>query len=222
MNKLVEQQAYGTSITPFNKGNAFLDYVDEDLGQAGTLMKFVKGEYQVGKDKQKIKLGSRFVAAMDSLSTGYIRWLDGLPTKKRRPIIAPPKISRNDLPDNESDLWERDDNGDPKDPWEPMSSLTLADPETGKVYTFETASRGGRVALDGLRVAYGRVLHQRPSEHPLIELQAGGYDSGKKHGYVHEPVLKIVGWVAKDASEITEVVEPRVAKRDDMDDEIPF
>jgi hypothetical protein len=194
--------------------------VDEELSQTGTLMKFVKGAFWAGKDKQKIEIGSRFVAAMDSLSAGYICWAGGQPTKKLRPIIAPPKISRNDLPDNDSDLWEVDENGEPKDPWEAMSSLTLSDPETGKVYTFETSSRGGRVALDGLRLGYGRVLHRHPNEHPVIELGTGGYDSGKKHGFVHQPTFTIIGWVAKDASEVAEAAKP--SRRNDTDDEIPF
>jgi hypothetical protein len=183
-----------TGITPVR--NPFLDYQDDDLGRAKNYIKHVKGEFR-DQDKQPIEIGTQFVAAMDSLSTGFGCWSNNKLTKRLRPIICPPKLCRNDLPDNDCDLWELGDNGKPKDPWGAMSSLLLADPATGKVYVFETTARGGRVGLDDLRVAYGRVLHLHPNEHPIIELGLSSYE-GKK-GLVHEPTFRIVGWISKDA-----------------------
>ena len=185
-----------TSLTPVR--NAFLDYVDPDLGRTAEYGKFVKGEFLFGRDKVIIPVGSHVVANMPTLSTGYIRWDNSKPTKKTRPIICPPKLCRNDVGDTDIDFWPLDDGNKPKDPWEAMSTLEMAILATGAAFTFETWTLGGRVALNKLREAYGRLMHLQPDEHPVLELGVSGYDGRK--GPIYNPTFKIVSWIPKDAA----------------------
>jgi hypothetical protein len=69
---------------------------------------------------------------------------------------------------------------------------------TGAVFTFETWTLGGRLALDALREAYGRVMHLHPNEHPIIEFGVSSYEG--KRGLVYNPVFKIIDWIPVNAA----------------------
>jgi hypothetical protein len=168
----------------------------------GTLLKFSKGDWLAGKENRQITPGTRMVADMDSYSVGWIRWSNGKPTDPRmiRIVDRLKPAQRDDLGDQDCELWETDDKGAPRDPWQFTNNLVMADPETGEVFTFTTSSKGGRRALDKLCQAYGleRVRHR--DEWPVVELGIDSYQHpNKAYGRIKEPILKISGWIPKDA-----------------------
>jgi hypothetical protein len=84
----------------------------------GEQLKFVKGDWLVGKDGDSLPLGTKLVFNLDSATNGWQRWEDGkvvdadmgavvegFQAKKREELSTP----------NHAD-WPEDDNGYKKDP----------------------------------------------------------------------------------------------------------
>jgi hypothetical protein len=96
----------------------------------GKPLKFVKGDYIVGKDGDVLPLKTRLVAIMNSLMVGRVKWRGGKPVDARMGYVAdgfqPPR--RSDLDDYESDRWETDRDGDLVDPWQFTNQLVFIDP----------------------------------------------------------------------------------------------
>jgi hypothetical protein len=192
-----------TALAPV-EDNPFKDYADAGQGGniTGTLLKFAKGDYLAGAHSRAIAVGSRFIANMHSLSIGWIRWSNGKPadTRMGRVVDHFKPAWRNDLGDNDSALWEVDDNGVPKDCWQFTNTLEMADPETRELFTFSTSSKGGRKCLGRLCQTYGDERDRHPDEWPIIELGINSYQhSNKAYGRIKDPVFTIVGWIPKDA-----------------------
>ena len=188
-------------------GNPFTEHADAALTGSidGTLLKFVKGDYfaGAGTDSRQIAVGTRLIANLDSFKIGWIRWSNGKPVEKRMGRIVDrfKPAERSDLGYDDKSLWEVSDKGEPKDPWEETSELVLANPETREVFTFSTATYGGRKALNHLCKKYGRELARQPDEWPVIELGVDSYlHPDKSRGRIKEPILTtIVGWIPKNA-----------------------
>ena len=109
---------------------------------------------------------------------------------------------RSDLGDHDKDRWEVDNEGQPRDPWQFTNYLILHDAESGEVYTFATASKGGLGAIGELCKAYGKAMRQKPDQYPVIELDVGSYQHRDRSlGRIKFPIFKIVGWIAKDGGQ---------------------
>jgi hypothetical protein len=191
-----------TVVTPAGD-NPFTAYANAALAHnlTGTLLKFTKGDYLAGQDGREIAVGTRLIANMDSYAIGWVRWSNGRPTEQLmgRVVDCFKPARRNELGDNESDLWETSENGAPRDPWQFTNNLVLADPENGELFTFSTSSLGGRKAVEKLCQLYGRELARHRKEWPVIELQVESYQhSNKGYGRIKDPIFKIVNWIAKD------------------------
>jgi hypothetical protein len=195
-----------TAVAPTNEDDPFARYSKGDGGTiVGELLKFAKGDYLAGQDNREIAIGTRLVANMDTLETGWVRWDDGKPAEHRMGLVAEGFVPawRKDLGDNDKSLWLLDDKGTPRDPWQKTENLQLADPRDGKIYTFATSSTGGRNALRDLCGDYAHGRRQHPNEHPVIELGVDSYmHSNKQLGRIKTPLFVIVGWHAKDSVEL--------------------
>jgi hypothetical protein len=70
---------------------------------SGKLLKFSKGDYLVGEDNDEVEEGTQYVANMDELMVGWIRWADGKPEDQIMGRVSegyqPPK--RNTLGDDD-------------------------------------------------------------------------------------------------------------------------
>jgi hypothetical protein len=192
-----------TALAPA-EDNAFTAYANAALAQniTGTRLKFSKGDWLAGQENRQIVPGTRMVGDMDSFSVGWVRWSNGKPRDPRmgRVVERFKPARRDDLGDNDCDLWETSDSGEPRDPWTFTNNLVMADLETREVFTFTTSSKGGRRAVEKLCQLYGREQARHPDEWPVVELQFDSYQHpNKSFGRIKEPVLKIVGWIAKDA-----------------------
>jgi len=186
---------------------------------AGELLKFSKGDWLTGQQGQEIPEDTKLVAIMDSLTVGWQRWESQRPVAYRMGLLiegfVPPP--REELGDNEEDLWERDDRDEARDPWQLTNYLQFVDPKnTQQVYTYTTSSKGGLSAVARLCREFGRAREKelRKDQYPLVMLSGGSYaHRDRALGRIKFPQFLIVGWVNKD--DLSPVVDP-------IDDEVPF
>jgi len=212
MNDLTKQNG-GKGVST-GAENPFLQYGEAARQTAivGELLKFSKGDWTAGQEGTPIEEGTRFVANLDELLVGWVRWHDTKPTDHvMGKVVAgyqPPR--RNDLGDLDPDNWEVDETGKARDPWQPSNYLLLqgTGDREGELFTFTTSSRGGINAIGDLCLKYGKTLRQRPDQYPVIEIGTGSYlHSNKSFGRIKYPLLTIVGWVPKDSFVSVDEVE---------------
>jgi hypothetical protein len=199
-NDLTKQGNGSTAVA--QTGKDFFTQYGEAIRQTviiGKLLKFSKGDWTAGEESEPIEEGTRFVANMDELLAGWVRWKDNKPTDHVMGRIAdgyqPPK--RNELGDDDSDQWEVNEDGEARDPWQMTNYLLLLDNEDNP-YTFTTSSRGGLNAIGELCKHYGKQMRQHADEFPIIEIGVGSYQhANKAYGRIKFPTLDIVDWCAK-------------------------
>jgi hypothetical protein len=142
---LIPQTSNSTAIALNGGVDPFLAYADAISPRSivGTLLKFSKGDYLAGEEGEIIPHGTQLTANCDEFLAGWIKWQDGKPVEQRMIRVAdgfhPPV--RTDLGDTDKSLWETDDKGEPKDPWQFTNYLSLMDAD-GNLFTFTTSSRG--------------------------------------------------------------------------------
>ncbi len=195
-----------TTAVTTAEDDPFLEYSKAGGGTiVGELLKFAKGDYLAGQDNREIPIGTRLIANMDTLETGWVCWVDGKPADHRMGLVAEgfAPAWRKDLGDNDKSLWALDDKGNPRDPWQKTEHIVLADPRDGTLYTFVTSSVGGRNALRDLCCDYAHGRRQHPDKHPVIELGVDSYQhTNKQLGRIKTPMFTIAGWCPKDSIEL--------------------
>ena len=107
----------------------------------GKLLKFSKGDYLAGEASEIIPVGTKLIVAMDELLLGWVRWEAGKPVEHRMVRVADgmAPVRRSELGDDDESLWEKDDKGQIRDPWQLTQYLPAVD-ETGEVFTFSTTT----------------------------------------------------------------------------------
>src|SRR5262245_3548204 len=64
---------------PANTGitDPYLAFAAQESGQdiLGDMVRFVKGDYLVGTNKEEMRAGVDFMAAVDAIVLGFVRWL---------------------------------------------------------------------------------------------------------------------------------------------------
>jgi hypothetical protein len=180
-----------TDIDPYAEfGDEFggLSYIHGDL------LRFTKhGKYKAGQEQEEVEDGTRVLAYMPGLMKGYVKWQDQKPVKHVLGLVAegfhPP--SRDELGDLEVKLWT-ELNGKKIDPWQYTAYIPMLD-DTGRLYTFVTASKGGLGMLSELSKKYAPRRKMRPDDIPIIKLGGRSYDH-PDYGETFAPVFKIDGW----------------------------
>jgi hypothetical protein len=189
--------------TELATSNPFLDYGAQASQSSivGKLLKFSKGDWTAGQSNEEIPDGTEFVANMDELMAGWIRWSENKPTDQVMGKISEGYQAprRSDLGDNVKEDWEVDEqNGKPRDPWQFSNYLLLRGQEDAELYTFTTSSRGGLNAIGDLCKVYGKVMSQHPKEWPVLSIGQGAYDHpNRSYGKIKFPTFAIVGWAPK-------------------------
>jgi len=183
-------------------------------------LRFAKGEYVLGEAAEEVPIGTQFVANMDELKIGWIRWENERPAEERmHRLIERPRVPhREELGYNERSQWEAGANG-PKDPWQLTNVLPMVRAEDGTECKFTTSSRGGINAVAKLSGAYSRVRSQHPHEWPIISLEVGSYQH-PDYGKIKFPVFRITGWYPKGGESAP--VPPPPSPADELNDGIPF
>src|SRR5262245_37637208 len=186
--QIVKQES---SVPATSYENPWLEAAAEAGNELGKLLKFVKGKYESGDDQ--VPEGTEFVAHVDQLVRGWVKFEDGKVTDQRVGKVADGfKLpSREDLSDTDSDKWEKDASGKPRDPWVIQWYLPLVGVESGELVTFVTGSKGGIGAIGTLCRVYGRK--RRNGLLPVVALKTRSYKH-KTYGRIETPDLPIVGW----------------------------
>jgi hypothetical protein len=205
--------------TALATSNPFLDFGQQASQSSivGKLLKFSKGDWTAGQDGDEVPLGTGFIANMDDLTAGWIRWEDNKPTDQIMGKVSegyqPPR--RSDLGDNVKEDWPVDNDGKPRDPWQLSNYLPLKGLEDGELYTFPASSKGSLTAIGELCKAYGKTMAQRPHEFPIVSIGQDSYQHPNRSlGRIKFPVFTVTGWAPKT------VFDDIVAGGGD--DEIPF
>src|SRR5262245_29845775 len=163
---------------------------------ASKLMKFSKGEYLV--EDEEIPLGSKFVAVMDELHVGWVKWVDQrVEDQVMGRVVDGFRVpQREQLGDLDEAEWGLDPSGRPRDPWQKTYYVVLKD--LGKsitadmefCYTLPLNSDGGRQAVENLCMVYGKAMRQRPGEWPVVEVAVSSYQH-PQCGRIKKPILKV-------------------------------
>jgi hypothetical protein len=193
--------------------NAFLEYAAEGGGLFGELIKFVKGKWLHGDGE--IPLGTEYVAEMDQLARGWVRWDDGKPVDHRLVFVRDGKkiAERAELGFNDKSEWEKDEDGEPKDPWQEQNYLPLVHCETDENFCWVFSSHGAKKACQKLSLAYWK---RDLSQLPIISLRADRYKHAT-YGWTDIPILKVERWQNRDGMRPTLVPAPapKLPQRED-------
>jgi hypothetical protein len=143
----------------------------------GDILKFNKGEFEGGKEKADVPLGTRMVVDPDTYVYGRQRWEGDKLVEHRAgwwaDYFKAPK--REALGFHDRTQWDLDRDDKPRDPGDRVVYLTMHcedDPE--KVYTFTSSSGGGRNAVRDLKESILEEAADHKGARPIIEL---GLDS---------------------------------------------
>jgi hypothetical protein len=177
------------------------------------LLKFVKGKFYVGGDE--LPAGREFVAHVQQLAHGWVKFTDGKLAEQRVGIVADGFVlaTRDELGDTDSSKWEKDGAGAPRDPWTIQYYLPLEDADSGELLTFVTGSQGGNSAIGRLTNQFVRNVHKGL---PLVRLAADSYKhKNKNFGWVDVPEFSVTGWTGASDN-----FAPRAGG--DFEEDIPF
>ena len=169
--------------------------------------------------------GTRFVANMGELLTGWQRWEDNKPTDKVMGKVMERFKARCR---NELATWTVS-SGKSTAParnairGSETNYLLMKGANDGELYTFTTSSKGGLDAVARLCKDYVPFMAQKPNEWPVIEI---GHDSyahpNKDFGRIKVPTFKIVGFAPKASFAPDLGEQHQVVMDDDADvDEFP-
>ena len=202
MNDITKRS--NTSVSQPTTANPFSAYGEAATHRniVGELLKFSKGDWMSGQDNDDVAVGTQFIANMDEMLVGWIRWEDNKPTDHIMGKVSEGYqiLRRNELGDTDQNEWEVDDSGKPRDPWQLSNYLLMKGASDGVLYTFTTGSKGGRDALGDLCKEYGKVLVAHAKEYPVVAIGVRSYEHpNKSYGRIKTPEFKIVGWQPKTA-----------------------
>jgi hypothetical protein len=172
--------------------NPWLEAAAEAGNPFGKLLKFVKGKWEIGDDE--VPLGTEYIAHIDQLARGWVRFEDGKVTDFKIEKVADGiKLpTRDELPDNDPKKWtEKDADDQPRDPWVKQWYLPLIGVENNDFATFVSGSNGGDNAIGNLCRVYGHNM--RDGLLPIVALKTTSYKH-KKYGRIEEPDFPVVGW----------------------------
>jgi len=204
MNEVANRNSTSVSAPAANPFTAYGEQASQK-SIVGKLLKFSKGDFLAGQDEDEVPAGTEFVANMDELLAGWIRWEENKPTDQIMGKVSdgyqPPR--RNELGDTDKTQWEVDAQGKERDPWQFSNYLLLKGTgDDSELYTFTASSKGGLNALGDLCKAYGKALAQRPNEYPVISVGVSSYNHpNKEYGRIKVPTFTICGWASKSVFE---------------------
>lgn len=179
-------------------GDPFSSY-GAKVGIQGTFLTFKNGEFLAGQDQAEVPIGTRLAVNMQGLRVGWRRWFKDELTDDLTELLVDqmPLKQRNELGDLDEKLWDSDDKGNPRDPWQFTNVIEFVSTE-GETYIYSTGSKGGLGAIGKLCKAYGKEYRQRPGQVPVIDLERDSYNH-KTYGKTYFPVFNLVDWVDEDA-----------------------
>jgi hypothetical protein len=199
MNDLVKKPDNYTAryeaIDPFasfaNEGGA---------GIVGKLLSCKKGTWGIGQDETAPPSGARYLALMDSMMRGWLRWWGGVVTAADVGRVADNFLVKHRFALGEMDEaeWEKNPDGRPRDPWGKTYRMLLVECAAphGDL-TFSSGSFGAELAFRELAGTYAVGREQHPGACPVVELSTDTWTS-KSYGKQVRPAFPVVGWATLD------------------------
>jgi hypothetical protein len=203
-----------TDNLPAGYKDAARAFLDALAAAPVPLLKFKKTKFVV-RDTE-VPLGTEFIAYLHDWARGWVKFMDDeLVDKKIGRVIDRFSVpERDELGDADEELWERGDDGKPRDPWVRQDYLPLENAETGEHLVFVTPSFGGRIAIEALAQRFARNVGKGL---PRVKLATGMFHT-KKFGEITRPDFPITAWESDGRVDIT----PRAATpRHRVDEEGP-
>ncbi len=168
------------------------------------ILKFVReGEWQLGKDRDEITLGTRFVIRATSMQEGWIGWQNGkVVGEKMRPVSGVPidDITLEPI----SKITK-------KDGWQEQKSFEGKFLNSGTDAVYKTTTHGGKqIAISVLHAIVAQMTVYPTFPNPVVELGAGSY-THPEHGKTYKPELEIIDWMAVDSAALLSETDDAVA-----------
>ena len=242
MNKIVEQRTTEQQVATTSSPSLPAEYQAEldrfrhaavqntKFTLMGKGLRFRKGDWVFGSEKQKVEPGTRFVAIMDEACHGWIRWNADKTASHDVGKIADgfePR-PREELGDCDEEEWPIGLSGKKEDPWRHVVYLPLVSMDGEDLLTFTSDTKTGTPAFWKLIDRYAWLGRKHPGKYPVIEIQTSGYES-KQFGWIPTPAFKIVSWT--DRPNVPQLTggdddggddDFGAAEAADPSDEIPF
>jgi len=215
MSKIQKQALQKQKVTTptVQYDNPWLEAAAEAGSEFGKILKFAKGEWQIGEDA--VPGGTEYIAYIDEAARGQMKFEDHTVTDRRIVKMRDGKPpARESLGDNDPSQWEVDETtGKPRDPWVMQWLLPMSPVDAeGDLTVFATSSKGGIAAIGTLCQVYGRS--PRNGLLPIVALKTRSYKH-RVHGKIQTPDLPIVGWHGTATTPAAPAAAP-------VDDEIPY
>ena len=119
MSKIQKQALQKQKVTTptVQYDNPWLEAAAEAGSEFGKILKFAKGEWQIGEDA--VPGGTEYIAYIDEAARGQMKFEDHTVTDRRIVKMRDGKPpARESLGDNDPSQWEVDETtGKPRDPW---------------------------------------------------------------------------------------------------------
>lgn len=184
--------------------------VAQSLGGEGKpILRFNKGDWLVGAEADEVDIGTRLAVNIMQAEWGWIFWHDKKPEDRRMVAVATgtPIPSRSDLGHLDKDIWPRDAEGRPQDPWQKTIEIPCRELEDEqRELTIAGSSKGFEGAVKKLFKQFAEEGRINPGKVPIVELGTDRYKH-PTYGQVKTPVLTIVEWADPD-----DLVETKAAK----------
>lgn len=166
-------------------------------GEQKLILRCSKGDWLLGKDKDDVPLGTLFAVNFKGIEWGWVHWEDKQLVERRLGLIEEgykPEPRRN-LGFTDESLWERDDQGRPKDPWQQTIEIPAREiAGQRREVLMSGSSYGWKGACERLFGEYGKGLKEgKANLTPIIKIGSSHYDH-KKWGRTKVPVLELVDW----------------------------
>ena len=221
MSNLVPATATSTSLVDWSQDP--FEQIANTMAQTGTPLKFSKGKWYrgYGNDERPAD-GMTLIADVQGIMVGWRCWKDRKIVDAAVGFVAenfkPPQ--RNDLGDLDESAWERDANGNPKDPWVFGFYIRLTD-DDGEAYVYSATSNGARRAVFDLIKEFTKRRKKDPAHCvPVVRLMADSYRH-KDYGRIDTPKLAVIDWHDSGAA-VASIPSPDGSDDVEMGDTIPF
>lgn len=165
-------------------------------GDNKPILKFDKGDWYLGQNKEEVSAGTKFALNMMDAHWGWLLWRDKkVDDRKMVPVASGQAIAaRSDLGHLDEALWERGQDGKSIDPWSKTIEIPAReiDGELREV-VLSGSSKGWEGCCKQLFKQFGEQMRANAGKVPVIELGTGKYQH-PQYGVVKVPTLNIVEW----------------------------
>jgi hypothetical protein len=218
-----------TELTP--QGDDGFSVRENGSGQfiRGQMIKYNDGIYIVDKTEE---LPDEPLVAI-GVVTVWVKWEENekgetKPAEHRVTAAGQIHPSREDLPDQDDNLWRPGLNGEPADPWKDTRYLYLVNPRTGADYTFVTDSYGGRKGVGSLKSKIMNVRMAHPGAMPVVKARSAPFKTS--YGLKKRPEFEVIGWRKADGDLMANIpndpapklAAPPKVKEPAFEEDIPF